>query len=284
MDLTKVIGTSQKKTTTFTSSGTFTKINCSSVITDLLVVAGGGGAGNGAGGAGGGGGGGGLRQGACIATAPTTPVVVGAGGVGAPSYTVKATQGGNSTFSTITATGGGRGGNHPYSSGGTPFEDNKCGQPGGSGGGGTGAFCGAGGSGNTPPVSPPQGNNGGTGGPPSDTPNAGAAGGGGGGAGGTGSNGANGCGGNGGNGTADSITGSPVTYAGGGGGATQSPGPSGTSPNGGSGGPGGGGQGSERRACGQKVQREQQTLVVAVVDLMVVITLELEMVVQVLSL
>ena len=45
----KVIGTSQTKTTSFTSSGTFSKINCSSVITDLLVVAGGGGAGNGAG-------------------------------------------------------------------------------------------------------------------------------------------------------------------------------------------------------------------------------------------
>ena len=54
---TKVISTPQTKTTTFTSSGTFSKLNCSSTAR-VLVVAGGGGGGGGGCGAGGGGAGG----------------------------------------------------------------------------------------------------------------------------------------------------------------------------------------------------------------------------------
>ena len=40
---TKVINSPQTRTETFTSSGTFTKKNCTSVGTEILVVAGGGG-------------------------------------------------------------------------------------------------------------------------------------------------------------------------------------------------------------------------------------------------
>ena len=39
----RVVNTPTTKTETFTSSGTFTKKNCTSVGTELLVVAGGGG-------------------------------------------------------------------------------------------------------------------------------------------------------------------------------------------------------------------------------------------------
>jgi hypothetical protein len=251
---------------TFSSPGTFTVTTLGNQPTvpaggpsnvDYLVVAGGGGGGNGAGAGGGGGGAGGHRTtfpspscnaGAFPVTATAFPITVGGGGAGTPSYTVRATQGSNSVFSTITSTGGGVGGNHSYG----PVPNNICGTDGGSGGGGVGSFTGAsGGSGNTPPVSPSQGNDGGDGSGPSPANPNGAAGAGGGGAGGSGANGTNGCGGNGGNGSANSITGSPVTRAGGGGGATQSPAPSGTGPTGGSGGPGGGGQGSERRSGGQ---------------------------------
>ena len=76
---TKVVNSPQTRTETFTSSGTFTKKNCTSTIPEVLVVAGGG-----AGGAvGGGGGAGGYRTATCL-SAPTAAmtVTVGAGGAG----------------------------------------------------------------------------------------------------------------------------------------------------------------------------------------------------------
>ena len=209
---------------------------------DYVVVAGGGG-----GGAvrGGGGGAGGFRESSgntgCYTASPlatptgltitatTYPITVGAGGTAPPSYSGE-TPGSNSIFSTITSTGGGKGGTHEGSQ--------PPGGPGGSAGGGGGSGSGytPGGSGNTPPVSPPQGNNGGnaqlrTGG----------------GGGGATTAGANatpypGNAGNGGNGATTSISASPTTYAGGGGGGIES----GTA---GSGGTGGGGDGGIGGTC-----------------------------------
>jgi hypothetical protein len=131
-----------------------------------VVVAGGGGAG---GGQGGGGGAGGFREGKCSAdpyadspldagtaltvTSQTYPITVGAGGSGAPNPAPGAggasggLPGSNSTFDSITSTGGGYG-----SASGAPQPN---GGPGGSGGGGGGgassnpgsATGGAGGSG-----------------------------------------------------------------------------------------------------------------------------------------
>jgi hypothetical protein len=162
-------------------------------------------------------------------TATSFPITVGSGGAGSPCAPGfrRGTQGGTSTFSTISSAGGGGGGSG----------NNGCapgihdGGPGGSGGG-TSEGGGVG-SGNTPPVSPPQGNNGGLGTP-------GEAGGGGGGAGAVGTTTPSpSCGqpgGPGGAGVASSITGSSVTRAGGGGGggvSSQS-----------SGGAGGGGAGA----------------------------------------
>jgi len=86
---------------------------------------------------------------AITVTATSYPIAVGAGGAGNPGNSCGC-AGANSTFSTITSTGGGAGvsGN---------------GQPGGSAGGaGRGSPIG---SGNTPPVTPSQGSNGGTGAP-----------------------------------------------------------------------------------------------------------------------
>jgi len=163
-------------------------------------------------------------------TATSFPITVGSGGAGSPCAPGfrRGTQGGTSTFSTISSAGGGGGGSG----------NNGCapgihdGGPGGSGGG-TSEGGGVG-SGNTPPVSPPQGQNGGLG-----NPGEAAGGGGGAGAVGTSSPGPPSCGqpgGPGGAGVASSITGSPVTRAGGGGGggvSSQS-----------SGGAGGGGAGA----------------------------------------
>ena len=113
----------------FTSNGTFVANGSGSV--DALVVAGGGGAGqtsrpswNGAW-AGGGGAGGVNYQADHPLTAATYPVVIGAGGA-------TGSNGSPSTFDTITAIGGGRGGGQPY-----PGPTNQ-GAPGGSGGGGLG--------------------------------------------------------------------------------------------------------------------------------------------------
>jgi len=163
---------------TFTGDGCFV-VSCGgnpagSDTVDYLVVAGGGG---GAYGNGGGGGAGGFREShsapvsGCYTASPlatpagitvsatTYPVTVGGGGTGGGPGPARSnvTSGSNSVFSTITSTGGGRGGS----------ENDIVGAPGGSGGGAPGNNAPTpgltGGSGNTPPVSPPQGNPGGNG-------------------------------------------------------------------------------------------------------------------------
>ncbi len=171
---------------TFTTSGTFTPGNAGNV--EYLVVAGGGGGGSGN--YAGGGGAGGLLTGTGFAvTAQGYAITVGGGGA-------SATSGSNSVFSTVTATGGGKGGS---ASNGVP-------DTGGSGGGGSPTTSGAAGTGG-------QGYAGGNGNQTTTY-----AGGGGGGSGGVGANAGVNIGGNGGIGTASSISGSSVTYASGGGG------------------------------------------------------------------
>jgi len=233
------------KVHTFTGPGTFT-VSCAgnsagSNTVSYVVVAGGGGGGDGRGG---GGGGGGYRESKAASdsytasplnatcgspgynlpvTAQAYPIVVGAGGAGASSPDCDGNPGNNSSFSTITAALGGKGG------GVNPSVPVKVGGPGGSGGGAGGTFNSAdgtnpGGTGNTPPVSPAQGTNGGNGiqnGPPNVPGGSshGATGGGAGGAGtpatGTPSPGTGGVG------VSTSISSSPVAYAGGGGGASD---------------------------------------------------------------
>jgi len=178
-------------------------------------------------------------------TTTTYPITVGAGGSpgGAPSHPLApgdalGTPGSNSVFSTITSTGGGKGGHDNGPGAGPGYES----QPGGSGGGAGGRATTFFGNGNTPPTSPPQGNNGGQGG--SSIPNPGA--GGGGGASAAGSNQSvafNGA--PGGAGATTSITASSTTYAGGGGGGAGQP-----TGSGGSGGPGGGGAGGNSPSPG----------------------------------
>ncbi len=171
---------------TFTSGGTFTPGSSGNVT---YLVIGGGGSG-GAGGAGGGGGAGGFRTGTLAVTASTPyAITIGAGGI--------VSIGGDSIFSTITSTGGGKG----SAEGGSASN-------GGSGGGGSynGTAAGTGVVG--------QGTDGGLGG-------GSFAGGGGGGATSAGSNRSGNNGGNGGSGTASSISGASVTYACGGGGASN---------------------------------------------------------------
>jgi len=125
-----------------------------------LVLAGGGGGGKDYGA---GGGAGGYRticsQTFSVNVGTAYPIVVGSGGTGITASQAEDSQpltlgkGSDSSFNTITSTGGGGGG----SGGG-----NNVGSPGGSGGGGRGPGRAAG-TGNTPPVSPPQGNPGATG-------------------------------------------------------------------------------------------------------------------------
>jgi len=185
-----VTTTGDFKIHTFTSPGTFTVTNGGSAAgsnTVSYMVIGGGGSGGGGSGLGGGGGAGGFRElknpvtpytaspldgypsspNRVTVTATAFPITVGAGGAaggtGGGSCTpegANATSGANSVFSTITAAGGGFGGN-PRSQGPAQPE----GQPGGSGGGGGGGSPGpkSGGTGNTPPTSPAQGTNGGGG-------------------------------------------------------------------------------------------------------------------------
>ena len=202
---------------TFTSSGTFTPTqNLSNV--EYLVVAGGGAGGepDTGGSSGGGGGAGGYRSsvvgessgGGASAesrlslTASTNyTVTVGAGGTIGGGFSVDGTNGNNSTFDTITATGGGRG---ARSTGAGPVD----GSSGGSGGGG--ASGGAGGSGTAN-----QGRAGGT-----TLGITGFYAGGGGGANTAGSPATSGGAGNGGAGLASSITGTSITRAGGAGGGT----------------------------------------------------------------
>jgi hypothetical protein len=193
---------------TFTSSGPF---NVSSSGTSsgsnkvsYLVVAGGGGAQCA------GAGGGGFREGKVSGDPYTASPLVAPDGLSVPetNYTITVgaagsrpsgssntnTNGGVSTFSTITSAGGGKAG------------FGTTGVAGGSGGGSTST---TGGAGNTPPVSPPQGNPGGT------ASGYSAAGGG-----------ATAAGGNypgphaGGTGATSSITASPLGFSGGGGGAS----------------------------------------------------------------
>jgi hypothetical protein len=199
---------------------------------DFLVIAGGGGGG----GEGGGGGAGGYRTSTQTANKSVAiTVTVGDGGTGG-SYSVPShgTNGSDSSISgtgltTITSTGGGRGGSKPMGGAGN---GNRFGASGGSGGGASrdAGSASSGGAGNTPSTSPSQGNNGGATSGSSNEDGAG-----GGGAGGVGTNGS-GNGGAGGAGTASSITGSSVTRAGGGGG-------SGLTGSAGVGGSGGGGAG-----------------------------------------
>ena len=211
---------------TFTSSGTFT-VSSGSGDVEVLVVAGGGGGGSDMGG---GGGGGGVIYDSDYAVTPTGyTVTVGAGGAGAPAGQgqVRGTNGSNSVFGTITATGGGGGAsNHDLST-----------APAGNGGSGGGASGGA---------QPASGGHSGSGGYGGSSRGTGTAGqgydgswgivswypGGGGGAGGPGVNRP----GNGGSGYQSSINGTNLYYGGGGGGA----GYNGIAGNGGLGGGGGG--------------------------------------------
>ncbi|MBI3335791.1 MAG: hypothetical protein HY001_04835 [Candidatus Portnoybacteria bacterium] len=200
---------------TFTSSGTFTPNGAGTV--EYLVVGGGGGGGSlseNSVGAGGGGAGGFRTATGFAVTAQAYTITVGAGGSGAQTPT----NGSDSVFGTITATGGGRGGyraSGAYTSGGN----------GGSGGGGISTSATPGGTGTSG-----QGFGGGNG-------NSGNAGGGGGGAGAVGTNSSTNAG-DGGAGIASSISGASVTYAGGGGGGIHTTGSAGA---GGSGGGGAGG-------------------------------------------
>ena len=220
---------------TFTGPGTFnicsiigSCASCASV--DYVVIAGGGGGGVTEAG---GGGAGGYREsfpnpvtGGLPVSVTSYPITIGAGGTGATPTVQTGTPGSNSSFSSITSTGGGRGGG-PAS-----------GDPGGSGGGSWRGIS-AVGAGNTPPVTPPQGNPGGQGAIPGG---ADFGGGGGGGASAAGSPGTSSAGGDGGDGTASLITGSSVTRGGGGGGGKGATG-GGTGGTGGAGGGGNGGAG-----------------------------------------
>tara|TARA_R110000868_G_scaffold411190_1_gene702205 strand:+ start:830 stop:2236 length:1407 start_codon:yes stop_codon:yes gene_type:complete len=211
---------------TFKSSGTFTA--APDLTCDYLVVAGGGGGGGGAYDGNGGGGAGGLRstvtrtggnpagvnlESPLLLTEGTYPITIGGGGPG--GYATDGsksfgTQGGSSTFSTITSIGGGYGASNTIGGGG-----------GGNGGAGGGSFgtssASTGGAGTAN-----QGYNGG--GTTSNGPWGSGGGGGGagaiGGSGTSGSSSPNAIGGAGGAGVANSITGSSVTYAGGGGAST----------------------------------------------------------------
>jgi len=192
---------------------------------EYLVVAGGGG---GAADDGGGGGAGGFLTASGFAVSPGSAitVTVGGGGTGAsaPGDTDGATSGSNSTFGSVTATGGGAG----HRGGAAPAKSN-----GGSGGGG-GYSEGIGGTGVAGP--PRQGYNGGN----ASYTEAG----GGGGAGAAGQNGNDpSYSGAGGVGVQSSITGTATYYAGGGGGGGRSGG-------GGAGGLGGGGKGQRSGQTG----------------------------------
>lgn len=238
------------KVHTFTSTGNFT-LSAGTGNVDILVVAGGGGTGgnDGNNGAGGGGGGGMREISGSSMTEAVFAVTVGAGGVQAKggNSSVAYSSGAGSSFSTISATGGGQGGG------------TGAGSTGGSGGGHGGWSSGSpgpGSAGNEGGYSPAEGHDGGDGSngggsPPCPSRN----GGGGGGAGGTGgdaparSGNTSGPGGDGGVGSQNNWrTGSNVYYAGGGGGAGTSGGGSGGNGGGGAGGSGYGPEGSNGTA------------------------------------
>lgn len=215
----------------FTTVGTCTfQIPSGATTGNLLVVGGGGGGG---GDAAGGGGGGGVYLNSAFSVTPnaTVNVTVGGGGVAgqcssgnasgctnpplATAGWVLAGPGGASSFSSVTAPGGGAGGTYANGTGGN----------GGSGGGGS-ASSGIGGTA-TATGTYFYGNNGGT---------SAGKGAGGGGAGAAGTSGSSTTGGNGGDGISTSISGTPTYYAGGGGGGSDG--------NRGNGGLGGGGAGA----------------------------------------
>lgn len=213
---------------TFTTSGTF-QITSGSGTVEYLVIAGGAGGGSeGSGGRGGGGGAGGMRESSFTRGVGSYTVTVGAGGAGGVGTQAIGSNGGNSVFDTVTATGGGGGGSSVA---------NYNGASGGSGGGGSpdGVTAGNGGAGTGG-----QGNNGGKGSTGAQRPS-----GGGGGAGAVGATSTAGVAGNGGVGVASSISGSSVFYAGGGGGAIAT----GTLGSGGNGGGGSGQSTSPAVAC-----------------------------------
>ena len=109
-----------------TVSGDPTGINCG-----VLIVAGGGGGGGGY--YSGGGGAGGVLYGGNVPLMPGPfTITVGAGGAGGPNASTAATEGGNSSFGSITAIGGGRGGGGP-----TTPNDPVAATAGGSNGGGS---------------------------------------------------------------------------------------------------------------------------------------------------
>jgi len=190
---------------TFLVSGTFTVPTRVTAVRYLVVAGGGGGGGitnvNASGAAGGGAGGVRAAAGFVVAPAAVLTVTVGAGGIGAACAAgacAAGANGANSVFSTITATGGGRGG----------YVGSNNGAAGGSGGGGRSNGTGAAGTGG-------QGSAGGNGaGGGAATGGAG----GGGGASAVGAGGAANTGGPGGAGLADNISGTSTTYGCGGGG------------------------------------------------------------------
>lgn len=220
--------TAQRSTVEFKNVGAGQSWTAPAGITQVqvLVVAGGGGGGSGT--AGGGGGAGGVVYNSAYSVTPGNAysITVGAGGQGSPSNPTQATNGGNSVFDTLTAIGGGLGGNE------NSTVSWRNGNSGGSGGGGT--YNGTGGAGTAS-----QGNTGGNGRSGAQGGGNTWSGGGGGGAGAVGQAGQSLTGGNGGNGVSYSITGVPVFYGGGGGGGVQSTG--GGTVTKGNGGAGGGG-------------------------------------------
>ena len=211
--------------TSYTSTGPFSFPVPSGIsAVRAVVIAGGGGGGYVIGG---GGGAGGMIDIPSFSVTPGGSVsgTVGGGGGGGGGRTSPGSNGGNSTFGSLTAIGGG---------GGASWDVN--GQPGGSGGGSTNDTSQSAGTG-TQPSQPGDsgtygyGNNGGIKTESGTGPGAG-----GGGAGSAGRPAANGVEGTGGNGRNSDVSGSTVTYAGGGGGGGYS------TPNA-AGGPGGGGPG-----------------------------------------
>jgi hypothetical protein len=198
---------------TFTSSGTLSPIT--PVTASYLVVAGGGGGGTASGGfyAGGGGAGGLLTSSTTLYSGATYVVTVGAGGAINTSGSSSVLLG--TGLTTVTSTGGGRGG---------AFQTN--GAAGGSGGGAGGDGSGGtytGGLGTSG-----QGNNGGNAAVAFGSTNTGGGGGGGAGAAGSNSPTSTKNGGAGGAGSASSISGTSVTYSAGGGGMAGNDGTGGT--------------------------------------------------------
>ena len=215
------------KTMTFNSSPDSFVISAGTGMINYCIVGGGGGGGgaNGVGGGfGGGGGAGGFKQTSFSGAPGSFPVVIGAGGSGAPD-TLTATNGGDTTFHGDTATGGGAGGG---AAGGT-----ETGSNGGSGGGGGHDSSHLGGTGIAG-----QGNQGGAG----NGAGAQDAGGGGGGFGSAGVNASLSTGGNGGAGGGCTLDG--TNYASGGGGGADVGGTPGTASSGGGGSGSAGGNGS----------------------------------------